>query len=88
MSSKSIVELAGVRKVYFLGATEVPALRGVTFAIEKGDFISIAGPSGSGKTTILNLIGAWIRRRKARSALTAWKRAASRNGRSPPSATG
>jgi len=57
MSSKSIVELAGVRKVYFLGATEVPALRGVTFAIEKGDFISIAGPSGSGKTTILNLIG-------------------------------
>ena len=40
-----------------LGKTEVPAVRGVTFDIEKGDFISIAGPSGSGKTTILNLIG-------------------------------
>jgi len=57
MGSKPIVELADVRKVYFLGKTEVPAVRGVTFNIEKGDFISIAGPSGSGKTTILNLIG-------------------------------
>jgi putative ABC transport system ATP-binding protein len=57
MGSKPIVELADVRKTYFLGKTEVPAVRGVTFNIEKGDFISIAGPSGSGKTTILNLIG-------------------------------
>ncbi len=57
MGSTPIVELSDVRKVYLLGRTEVPAVRGVTFAIEKGDFISIAGPSGSGKTTILNLIG-------------------------------
>ncbi len=57
MVLKPIVELADVRKVYFLGKTEVPAVRGVTFNIDKGDFISIAGPSGSGKTTILNLIG-------------------------------
>ncbi|HVO40869.1 MAG TPA: ABC transporter ATP-binding protein [Spirochaetia bacterium] len=57
MSSLSIVELAGVKKVYPLGKTEVPAVRGITFTIEKGDFISLAGPSGSGKTTILNLIG-------------------------------
>jgi putative ABC transport system ATP-binding protein len=53
----AIVELADVRKVYPLGKTEVHAVRGVSFKIEKGDFISIAGPSGSGKTTILNLIG-------------------------------
>ncbi len=53
----AIVELADVRKVYPLGKTEVHAVRGVSFTIEKGDFISLAGPSGSGKTTILNLIG-------------------------------
>jgi putative ABC transport system ATP-binding protein len=53
----AIVELNDVRKVYPLGTTEVHAVRGVSFAVEKGDFISLAGPSGSGKTTILNLIG-------------------------------
>ncbi len=52
-----IVELSDVRKVYPLGKVEVEAVKGVSFAIEKGDFISIAGPSGSGKTTILNMIG-------------------------------
>ena len=52
-----IVELQDVRKVYPLGKVEVEAVKGVSFSIEKGDFISIAGPSGSGKTTILNMIG-------------------------------
>ena len=52
-----IVQLTDVKKVYPLGKTEVQAVRGVSFSIEEGDFISIAGPSGSGKTTILNLIG-------------------------------
>ncbi len=52
-----IVELQNVRKVYPLGKVEVEAVKGVSFSIEKGDFISIAGPSGSGKTTILNMIG-------------------------------
>jgi putative ABC transport system ATP-binding protein len=53
----AIVELENVKKVYPLGKTEVHAVKGVSFSIEKGDFISIAGPSGSGKSTILNLIG-------------------------------
>ena len=53
----AIVKLKDVKKVYPLGKTEVSAVKGVSFDIEKGDFISIAGPSGSGKTTILNLIG-------------------------------
>ncbi len=53
----SIVKLDNVKKVYPLGKTEVHAVKGVSFSIEKGDFISIAGPSGSGKSTILNLIG-------------------------------
>jgi putative ABC transport system ATP-binding protein len=53
----SIVTLNEVKKTYKLGMTDVPAVKGVSAKIEKGDFISIAGPSGSGKTTILNMIG-------------------------------
>ena len=53
----AIVELRDVKKVYPLGKTEVHAVKGVSFQIEKGDFVSIAGPSGSGKSTILNMIG-------------------------------
>jgi len=53
----AIIEVRDVRKVYPLGKVEVQAVKGVTFSIEKGDFISIAGPSGSGKSTILNMIG-------------------------------
>src|SRR5215213_7299793 len=52
-----IVSISGVTKVYHLGKTEVPALRGVTLEVHSGEFVSIAGPSGSGKTTLLNLIG-------------------------------
>ena len=52
-----IVQLRDVHKKYPLGKTEVHAVKGVSFDIEEGDFISIAGPSGSGKSTILNLIG-------------------------------
>jgi putative ABC transport system ATP-binding protein len=53
----SIVSLENTRKTYPLGKVTVEAVRGVSFDIEAGDFISIAGPSGSGKTTILNMIG-------------------------------
>ncbi|MAG14217.1 MAG: ABC transporter [Spirochaetales bacterium] len=52
-----IVSLENVHKKYPLGKTEVHAVKGVSFEIVEGDFISIAGPSGSGKSTILNLIG-------------------------------
>ncbi len=53
----AIVELQDVHKKYPLGKTEVHAVKGVSFEIGEGDFISIAGPSGSGKSTILNMIG-------------------------------
>ena len=53
----AIVSLDSVHKIYPLGKTEVHAVKGVSFDIERGDFISIAGPSGSGKSTILNMIG-------------------------------
>lgn len=55
--SLHIIKLEDVKKNYYLGKTEVPALRGISFDIDKGDFISIVGPSGSGKSTILNLLG-------------------------------
>lgn len=53
----AIAEFSNVKKIYPLGKTQVHALKGVSFNIEKGDFVSIAGPSGSGKSTILNLLG-------------------------------
>jgi putative ABC transport system ATP-binding protein len=52
-----VASMNNVVKDYKVGKIEVPALRGVTVAIEEGEFTSIAGPSGSGKTTMLNLFG-------------------------------
>jgi putative ABC transport system ATP-binding protein len=56
-TSQPIVACHGVTKHYRQGELDVPALRGVDLAIDKGDFASLAGPSGSGKTTLLNVIG-------------------------------
>ncbi len=52
-----MIQVKNVKKSYQTGETKVQALRGVSFTIGKGEFMSIAGPSGSGKTTLLNLIG-------------------------------
>ena len=52
-----MINVDSVHKSYELGETSVHALRGVTFSIEKGEFVSIMGPSGSGKSTLMNIIG-------------------------------
>ncbi len=57
VSTTHATELEQVWKIYRLGSTEVPALKGVDLSIREGDFATIAGPSGSGKSTLLNLIG-------------------------------
>ncbi|RJR31454.1 MAG: ABC transporter ATP-binding protein [Desulfobacteraceae bacterium] len=46
-----------LKKDYQTGEVAIHALKGVTFSIPKGAFVSVVGPSGSGKTTLLNLIG-------------------------------
>ena len=53
----SFIEFKDVKKAYKMGEVEIPALAGVDFQIEKGEFVVIAGASGAGKSTILNILG-------------------------------
>ena len=52
-----LLKLENVKKTYHQGKIDVPAIRGISLEIEKGEFTTIFGPSGSGKTTLLNIIG-------------------------------
>jgi len=52
-----MINLENITKIYHMGKVDVPALRGVTLSIEKGEIAAIVGASGSGKSTLLNIIG-------------------------------
>jgi len=58
-----------LKKTYGTGDAAVPALKGISFSIAKGAFVSFIGPSGSGKTTLLNLIGCLDRPTEGRLAV-------------------
>ena len=53
----SVIEIKDLVKDYARGEAPVHVLKGISFEIERGDFVSIMGPSGSGKSTLMNILG-------------------------------
>lgn len=59
--AEAFIEARDVRKSYHIGKIEVEALRGISFSVQKGEFVSVVGPSGSGKSTLFYLLGGLTR---------------------------
>ena len=57
MEQKTVIELRDVRREFVVGEETVAALKGVSFSIREGEFVTIMGKSGSGKSTLLNQLG-------------------------------
>ncbi len=53
----SIIQIDHLRRVFQVGSEEVHALKGISFSVREGEFVSIMGTSGSGKSTLLNILG-------------------------------
>ena len=54
---EELISFKNVKKTYYMGEKKFNALDGVSFNINKGEFVVILGPSGAGKSTLLNLLG-------------------------------
>jgi putative ABC transport system ATP-binding protein len=57
MNNGKLIDLKNIEKIYQVGIIKVPALRGITMNIAKGELLAIMGPSGSGKSTLMNILG-------------------------------
>src|ERR1700757_2848464 len=57
----AFIEAVDLTKTYHVGKVEVPALRGISFSVQKGEFVTMVGPSGSGKSTLFYLLGGLTR---------------------------
>jgi putative ABC transport system ATP-binding protein len=57
----AFIEARNLRKTYQVGKVEVEALRGISFEVQRGEFVSVVGPSGSGKSTLFYLLGGLTR---------------------------
>jgi putative ABC transport system ATP-binding protein len=57
----AFIEAIDLHKTYRVGKIDVPALRGISFGVQKGEFVTIVGPSGSGKSTLFYLLGGLTR---------------------------
>jgi lipoprotein-releasing system ATP-binding protein len=58
LDTAPLIELGGIRKSYNIGRpTEAEVLHGLSFRVERGEFVALIGPSGSGKSTLLNIVG-------------------------------
>jgi putative ABC transport system ATP-binding protein len=53
----AFIEAIDLHKTYRVGKMDVPALRGISFSIQKGEFVTVVGPSGSGKSTLFYMLG-------------------------------